>query len=290
MSVSQMKIKFRLAFPICFFISIILITVLPVSAFSQLMFTGKVIGKDDASPIPFATIGIKGKNAGTVADAKGRFRMAFPRFVKHNDTVIISSIGFISLRLPVSSATDLEEFKMQEDPMELSPVTVFSFLNKRFFVSSPGEQSFFRGWYSYKTGGEIGNIIAVPHKMYKLNKIFFKVDNKYDTCLIRLHVRKIENSLPAGELLTEDLIMPVYQRSIYDEASFFDLSELNLVLSEKMIFIGFEVIDCSHSTPPPYSLSFVGAENGQYVFKPFANSLWEKQNNFSIYFELGLEY
>ena len=130
----------------------------------------------------------------------------------------------------------------------------------------------------------------MPHKIYKLSKIFFKVDNKYDTCLIRLHVRKIENSWPAGELLTEDIILPVFQRSIYDNANVFDLSALNLVLSEKMLFIGFEVIDCSQSTPPPNSLSFVGTDNGGYVFKPFANSTWEKQNNFSIYFEIGLEY
>ena len=125
---SQRKAKPNFAFPKSFFFAIILATALPVSSFSQMMFTGKVIGKNDASPIPFATIGIKGKNAGTVADSKGRFRMAFPRFVKHTDTVIISSIGFTSLKLPVSAATDIEEFQMEEDPMELPPISVFSFL------------------------------------------------------------------------------------------------------------------------------------------------------------------
>ena len=116
------------------------------------------------------------------------------------------------------------------------------------------------------------------------------MDNGYDTCNIRLHIRKIENTLPSGELLTEDVILPIYKRSMYDNANVFDLSDQNLVLSEKTLFIGFEVINCSSSTRPPVSISFVGTENGEYIFKSFANSLWEKQNNFSIYFELGLQY
>ena len=124
----------------------------------------------------------------------------------------------------------------------------------------------------------------------KINKIFFKVDNMYDTCHIRLHIRKVENSWPSSELLTEDIIIPIYKRSMIDGTSVFDLSKQNLVLSEKTLFIGFEVIDCSNSTKPPTSISFVGTDNGEYIFKSFSSSSWEKQNNFSIYFELGLQY
>ena len=283
------KIRYRTLLPFLFFASFLFNPVFYSESFSQL-FTGKILSKSDEHPIPFATIGVKGKNAGTVADQNGSFRMSFPRFVKHNDSLVISSIGFVSLKLPVATAINSEIFILEEEAKELEPVSLISFLKKRFISSMQGESSFFRGWYSHKTGGEIGNIISIPHQRYKINKVFFKVDNKYDTCRIRLHIRKIENNWPSKELLTEDIILPINMRTMFDNANVFEISDLNLVLSEKTLFIGFEVIDCSASTPPPTSLSFVGTDTGEYVFRPFASSIWEKQNNFSIYFELGLQY
>lgn len=283
------KIRFGNLLPGLFSLSFLFCPGFSPISFSQL-FTGKVLSKSDESPIPYATIGVKGKNAGTVADLSGRFRMSFPRFVKRNDSIVISSIGFVSLKLPVASVINSEVFILEEEAKVLEPVSVISFMKKRSISSLRGESSFFRGWYSHKTGGEIGNIISIPHQGYKINKIFFKVDNMYDTCHIRLHIRKVENSWPSSELLTEDIIIPIYKRSMIDGTSVFDLSKQNLVLSEKTLFIGFEVIDCSNSTKPPTSISFVGTDNGEYIFKSFSSSSWEKQNNFSIYFELGLQY
>ena len=259
-------------------------------SFSQMVFEGKVIDQSDEGPIMYATVGVKGKNAATVADSKGRFRVFFPRFVKQTDTVVISSIGFNTVEMPVSDAIEISEFRLEPLPKILPPVEVYGFANKGTSLAAFGELSFFRGWYSYKTGGEIGKIISLPHKVYKIDKIFFKVDNKYDTCLVRLHIRNVENSWPGQELLTEEFIIPVFQLSITDQPCVFDLSQYNLVLKEKEVFIGFEVIECSSSSQPHSSLSFVGTENGDYLFKQYATAYWTKENNFSIYFGLNLQY
>jgi hypothetical protein len=272
-------------------VSVFLIFFITGTISSQVNFTGKVIGKNDEDPVSYATIGVKGKNVGVVADVKGRFRTFFPRFIKNSDTVVISSIGYYTLELPVKQALEIQEFKLEELPKELPTVKVYSFYNKRWLsTAAQNEISFFRGWYSHKTGGEIGNIIEVPHKFYKIDKIYFKVDNNFDTCLVRLHIRKVVNSWPADELLTEDFILPVMRLSINDKACEFNLSEHNIILSESHVYVGLEVIECRSHTTQPTSISFVGTRTGEYVYKPFANSYWEKQNDFTIYFELGLQF
>ena len=253
-------------------------------------FIGKILNKNDEEPIMYATVGVKGKNAATVADSRGRFRVFFPRFVKETDTVVISSIGYNTVEIPVNEAVKFEEFKLEALPKELPPVEIYSFLNKAVSLTTLGEMSYYRGWYSHKTGAEIGKIIPVSHKLYRIDKVFFKVDNKYDTCLVRLHIRKVVNSFPADELLTEEFIIPIYQLTIKDKPCEFDLSKYNLVLKESEIYVGFEVIECSNSSNKPSSLSFVGTETGEYIFKPYATSTWERENNFSIYFGVGLQY
>ena len=229
-------IKIRVISPISIITIIFLIAGFNSLAFSQMTLTGKIKSKGEESPIPYATIGVKGKNAGTVADAKGRFHLYCPHFVKQTDTVVITSIGFQSLEIPVNGAVGKEEFEMEVEAKELPPVSVFTFFNQHFYKTVPGEESFFRGWYSYKTGGEIGNIIDVPHRVYKIDKILFKVDNKYDTCLIRLHIRKIENGWPAGELLTEDIIIPVFTVEV-DFIGQIDDGHLDVTLG-KLLFNG----------------------------------------------------
>lgn len=264
---------------------------LHLSADAQFTHSGRVLGNGDREPVSYATIGVKGKNAATVADAKGRFRLYLPRFVKQTDTLVISSIGYQTLEMQVGAAVLSDEFRLEELPKELPSVHVYSFYNQRFLSTAANSDiSYFRGWYSHKTGGEIGNIIEVPHKFYKIDKIFFKADNNFDTCLVRLHVRKVVNSWPADELLTEEFILPVTRLSIYDKSCEFDLSAYNLVLSEKEVYVGLEVIECSSHTPSPASLSFVGTQKGEHVYKSFAHSLWEKHNGFGLYFELGLQF
>jgi hypothetical protein len=184
----------------------------------------------------------------------------------------------------------MEEFKLEEKPKELPPVEIYSFLNKSVSLSALGEMSYFRGWYSQKTGAEIGKIIPISHKMYRIDKVFFKVDNKYDTCLVRLHIRKVVNSVPGEELLTEEYILPIYQLTIDDKPCEFDLTKCNIILKESEVYVGFEVIECRNSSAKPSSLSFVGTESGEYIFKSYATSTWERENNFSIYFGVGLQY
>lgn len=64
--------------------------------------SGKVTDSKDGSPVPNASVLVKGTNQGTTTDAGGSFRIV----VDNNDAVlIISSVGFVQLEYPVGSQT-----------------------------------------------------------------------------------------------------------------------------------------------------------------------------------------
>jgi hypothetical protein len=249
------------------------------SLYSQIELKGTVLSEIENKPVGFASIGVKGKRAGIVADASGHFKLMLPEFIKQSDTIIISSIGYQSKRITVHQAQQNSEFYLQGIPKELTNVTHISFIKESILGNSSMSGAMFRAWYDYKTGGEIGKIISVPENQYKIDRIRFKVDNKCDTCWMRLHIRKVVNNQPGEELLKQNIIFPVTSYSLKDSGPEIDLSDYNIVLSDFTIFVSLEVINCSSTESNFSSLCFIGEENGEYVYKSFVNSDWEFYRN-----------
>jgi len=256
-------------------------------SYSQLL-VGRILNEDNQS-IAYASVGIKSKKAGIVADSSGKFKLILPEFVKDNDSVIISSIGFQSLRMTIKTAAAQSEFILKPISKDLPEVSLNSFLHTATVGSSSQDFTFYRGWFERKTGGEIGKIVGIPHKKYKLDKIFFKADNSCDTCWVRLHIRKMNGDDPGDELLTDNIIVP-FSKLNYSDYPAFDLSEYNVVLTEKRVFIGFEVLNCTSFESKTSSLCFIGTETGDYLYKSYANSPWEKGLYYNIDISMFLKF
>jgi hypothetical protein len=255
---------------------------------AQLQLTGRIMNEDNQS-IGFASVGIKSKRAGIVADSSGRFKIQLPEFIRDNDSVIISSIGYQSLRMTVKKAASQSQFVLQSIPKDLPEISLNSFLHTATVGSSSQEFTFYRGWFERKTGGEIGRVVSIPHKKYKLEKIFFKADNTCDTCWVRLHIRKMQGDAPGDELLADNVIVPFSKLNFNDQPAF-DLGEYNIVLSDKRVFIGFEVLNCSNVASTTSSLCFIGTEYGDYLYKSYANSPWEKGAYYNIDISMFLKF
>ncbi|AHJ99299.1 erythromycin esterase family protein [Hymenobacter swuensis] len=75
----------------------------PVKTGTALALSGTVLDRKTGKPVPFATVAVPARSAGTVTDAQGRFRLAVGR----GELVQVSSIGYEPAMLPVQSATAL---------------------------------------------------------------------------------------------------------------------------------------------------------------------------------------
>ncbi|MEQ1798632.1 MAG: SusC/RagA family TonB-linked outer membrane protein, partial [Lacibacter sp.] len=82
----------------------LLLMVLAQTIFAQgKTVTGKVTDSKDGSPVPNASVTIKGTNLGTTTDAGGNFRIA----VENNAVLVITSVGFGTTEVPVGTQSSL---------------------------------------------------------------------------------------------------------------------------------------------------------------------------------------
>jgi len=77
----------------------IIILLFPFFAFGQSTIRGKVVNSKNKMAIPFATVGLINENIGTTASEEGFFQFVTIQ-IRNVDTLIISCIGFKTLKLP----------------------------------------------------------------------------------------------------------------------------------------------------------------------------------------------
>ena len=101
-----------------FMIFVFFIFVLVTSGFSQQKSVKGVVTDESGSPIPGATISVKGTGTGTIADQDGRFTITIPSKAL---ALSVSFIGMITQEVKLGSQTDFS-FKMRPENIQLEEV------------------------------------------------------------------------------------------------------------------------------------------------------------------------
>ena len=271
-------------------IVVTIIFLLSASSHAQKVFRGMILNDETSLPIAFASVGVLGQEIGSISDSSGAFRVTIPNGIKDNDTILFSSIGYTPLKLPVGEAMSKRMFQLHPLDGVLPSVMVYDFKNSSKLGDDTASYSLYRGWYEYRTGGEIGRVIKVLHRKYKINKVAFQVDNKCDTCWLRLRVRKVVHFEPGDDLLTQSVIIPITKHTPKDGVLEFDISDLGLLLKEKNVYIGFEVINCKNTDGKPLSLCFIGADYGQHYFRKYPTVKWVNEDAYGLYLKMFFDY
>ena len=269
------------------FLAIIILSVIPHFVFSQSTLTGKVIYQKDDTPAAFANIELLNNPGSTMTDWGGNFKIIIPNN-KHTDTVLISSVGYETIKLPVSAALIKKVFVLKEIVKNMEPVTVFS--SHQVIGSMAESVGYYRSWSHEKTGGEIGRIFQLPYKAYKIDKIRFKAGNLCDTCLLRVHIRKVADGLPGEEILGDSISLFVNHLSLDMKIPEFDLTPYDLTFTEKDFFVGIEVLNCGNGKKGFCSFNFAGTEKGEYVYKSKGSNEWQTTDDYTIYLKLFLRF
>ncbi len=272
--------------------TIVLITVLffiPCMTQAQSLIKGTIVYEKDGKPIAFASVKLMSENTGAVSDASGNFSLSIRR-IKPTDTILISSVGYDDLKLPAQKALQLSEFKLQESQKMMESVVVRSFRKEEIAGAKSEVVGYYRSWNTDNTGGEIGRTFKPGHSEYQVAKVRFKVYNTYDTCVVRLHIREMNNGEPGREILRDSVAQVINKSSQADKAYEFDLNKYNVILDKKNIFVSFEVLEGTRSDNSSRSLSFVGSEEGNYIYKSGEHDSWHSSDDYTIYMKLLLKY
>ena len=271
-------------------ISIFLLTLIsfvPNRVSGQVIIKGKVIYQKDATPAASANISLLHEKQATFSNKDGYFSISINN-IKSNDTLLITSVGYESLRIPVSAALLKKEFVLREQVKNLESVTVF---NRAVLGSTVETVGYFRSWNTKRTGGEIGRTFKLPYKKYKIDKVRFKVANFCDTCLLRLHIRQVTGEgEPGEELLKDSISITINKLMLNGKIPEFDISEYDLTFKENELFVSIEVLNCSTRPKETCSFSFAGTEKGAYIYKSTGNAEWQITDDYTLYLKLFLRY
>ncbi len=103
----------------------IIICLIGISGFSQTELTNTVLEGSTFQPIESASVYIKNTTIGTVTNADGKFLLTVPnKYLK--DTLIVSSIGFKSYKIPLEAFDASFEIYLDEDVASLDEVLLIA--------------------------------------------------------------------------------------------------------------------------------------------------------------------
>lgn len=270
-----------------FFLS--MLTGLFAQAQSQQL-SGRIVIDKTKTPAVSPNIFLLRQPAKTFSDASGNFSLKIPTLRK-DDTVLISMVGYETLRIPLLAAMGRTEFQLREKSETLEGVTVKAFSTHDVQGSLSESVGYYRSWYSRGNGNEIGRVFQIPYEEYKIDKIRFKLNNMCDTCLVRLHIRTMSDRYPDEELLEDSVAVYVHKLTLDDKAPEFDLRDKDLTFSEGRIYIGFEVLHCGFKPNNNCYFAFAGTDKGEYIYRVHDQKDWTAINDdYTIYIKLFLRY
>jgi len=93
--------------------------------FSQIQLKNKIVDFTTMTPIESASIYVKQTTTGTVSNADGKFVLQVPEDYA-NDTLVISSIGYKSYKIPVNEFDNSFEIFLEEDVASLDEIVLIA--------------------------------------------------------------------------------------------------------------------------------------------------------------------
>ncbi len=202
----------------------------PAAGFGQ-CHKGKVMSSESENGIGFVSIGIIGKNVGTVSDKDGNFSITISDNYD-NDSLRFSMIGFEPRCMTV------KEFKQEpEKTIYLKPrltvldeVKIGYYKPKKIRLGDPVPENYLRSGFDCNDLGSEMGIIVDTRKKVRLENINLNVAAcTFDSVIYRLNIYRCEGR----DLYTNILKRPIYISFRRDEIAdvlTFDLSDYSIII------------------------------------------------------------
>lgn len=274
-----------------FFIPFLILLLLPLSIVAQNVINGNIKNVSNGIPIPYASIGILRKNVGSISDSSGNFIFELTQNLDYNDTVVISSIGYLDMKIRLQDFITKKDFLLEPTAYLLKEISVFSFRNESIFGSVSKRRNLNSGWSGSGKGGELGNVFTIGTNQFRIEMVSFYILTGCDTAWFKLHIREYKNGHPGNELLTGNIILQVTKQ---DGISEHDLSKFNVYISDNpQIFLSLELIARSKSianTDLGNNVHITGHKGGILHYKWFSQTPWLKNEDYELSLMLKAKY
>ena len=207
---------------------------LPLFAPAQISYSGQIVSKATKMGVPYATVGLIKLNSGTNANDSGYFQLHAA--VNSEDTLIISSVGFVTAKIASRQVLPNVIIELEEKSNVLKEVVLIPLLGKTATLNSYKEC----GVNSYFSAGfvtQIAQLFEAPVPNSKLTAIHICKQGDQSTFRIRIYSRNPTTGAPGYDLSERVIEVQSSKRFVT-----VDVSKFNLLLSEADFFIAIEWI------------------------------------------------
>lgn len=168
-----------------------------------------VVNAANSSPLIYASAGVVGTDRGMITDERGVFKLNL-QGLPPNALVRFSMIGYKSASVRVSDLKDNTTIRLQEEPIALKEIVVDAKAERTRLGTYTTTKRHLTGWGGFGVGAGGERAIRVESKKYPVLVMgvgFVLARSAYDSVLFRVHVRSLEDGLPSGELLPENVFI-----------------------------------------------------------------------------------
>jgi len=255
---------------------------------AQIKLKGRVIDHTNLEPLPFATIGVKDRSLGSVADEQGNFSFEIPTdSAGQNDSVIISSIGYQSIKLSI------KEMENRFDVLRLKPSTVIlneitikpgKFKTKTFgrtsrsaFMSTKMISE--RNHISDELGKEIGTVIDIDENCQLNDFNMFVIFNHFKLIKFRLNIYSVKDNLPDELLINDNITFDVSGgRQIPVNI---DLKKYNIYLNDRdkiAVTVQWLKSELGDNLKRSFNVAAMHSSKNTILFRNKSQSQWQEVN------------
>lgn len=250
---------------------------------------GRIIDFEN-KPIPYANIGVKEKDIGTVSNASGDFELKIPKKYR-SEKLEISSIGYQSQILSMQELTSTEnnkyiEIKLATIYQQLQDVVIIPKEFRTRVLGNTTTSKFLSGGFSSNDmGAEAGTRIKIKKPSY-LKKVNFNLSyNKLDSIKVRLNIYAMHNGKPGENILPENIFININNKQTGNIT--IDLSKYDLLVKDD-ILIALQMIEAKGDVMASIFISSSLLGSPTY-YREASQATWREYKSLSIGINVTVE-
>ncbi len=268
------------------FLILYVLTFAPCYLKAQVKLQSQIIDAVTKTAIPFATIGVKNRIIGTVADSTGKFQLSISTdSIGPNNPVIVSCIGYNSLEMNARDLKNAQQLiALSPSVNHLNQVTIKPAKFKVKIFGRTGSSAFMstkmiseHNHTSDDLGKEIGTVINIDKNCrltaFNMHVIF----NHFDNVKFRLNIYSVKDGLPDTLIIKDNILLDVgHVRQKWIKV---DLTKYQVYLEGyEEVAVAIQWLKCTTGNDPQksFNVAAVPAIGHHILFRDKSQSTWLK--------------
>ena len=242
--------------------------------------TGRITDSRTHAALPYANIGVLGKDLGTVADEQGAYTLAFQKSLA-TETVRISSLGYAARNLTLAELAAQPNVALAPEAVPLAEVLVHGkagFRRTHTLGNTGNAEMATNPLASNSLGGQVGTVIKLSRRPTRIvNAVFNIARSSPGQVTFRVNVYRLDPDGKPTEtkLLPRDVIVtsPIVRGPIT-----VDLSADRLVLNEDF-FLAIELLKWDDPAPHDAEFAFsaaLGYFHNEIYYRRTSQAPWKR--------------